>query len=141
MSVKHGTIINNHPYVDILVSANPSAQLHQKHTALIDTGFSGFVSTPIMGATLLGLKAHTATQYVLANGKVSDPVPLAYGFACLESDSFVPGLISLSQNTSTAVGMDFILRCGKALVLMSKSVAMIDGPEFIEALKHAAENE
>jgi predicted aspartyl protease len=106
-----------HPYIDILVS--PDAKATHKHTALIDTGFSGFISLSAAAATKLDLRALATTRYILANGLVSDPIPLAYGYACLEGDSFVQGLFAISEQTSTVIGMNFLTRCGKVLVLSS----------------------
>jgi predicted aspartyl protease len=82
--VRVGSLVNGHPYIEILVS--PDAEKSAKQTALVDTGFSGFISIPIESAKLMGLKAHAAALYTLANGKTSDAVPLAHGYACLEGD-------------------------------------------------------
>jgi predicted aspartyl protease len=108
-----------------------------KLSALVDTGFSGFVSVPIMTGTLLGLEAHTTAIYTLANGKPSDPIPLAYGYACLDGDSYVQGLICFGEHRSTVVGVDFLTRCGKALILFSKGCVMISESDVIAMTKSA----
>jgi len=77
VSVKSGRLIKGHPYIDVLIS--PDGKSSTKFTALIDTGFSGFLSVPVMKGSLLGFKAHTTARYELADGKTSDPFPLAYG--------------------------------------------------------------
>jgi predicted aspartyl protease len=130
---KSGSLISGHPHVEILVSSDGKSS--KKYVALIDTGYSGFVSLPVIASSLLGLKAHTTARYILANGKISDPVPLAYGHACLEGDKFVEGLIAISENTSTIVGMDFLRRGGKALILASEGVVIINEFELMEILK------
>jgi predicted aspartyl protease len=130
--VRAGQIIKGHPYVDVLVS--PDGNASSKLSALIDTGFSGFLSVPVMTASLMGLKAHATARYTLANGKPSDPIPLAYGYACLEGDQFVRGLISFSEHTSTVVGVDFLFRCGKALLLSSRGVVILSEAEIIDAM-------
>ncbi len=71
----------------------------------------------------MGLRPHATTFYTLANGKVSDPVPLANGYACLDGDAFVRGLFSISENTSVVAGMDFLVRCGKVLVIAPAGVS------------------
>jgi predicted aspartyl protease len=90
-----GSVINGHPYIEILVS--PDGKKSAKQTALVDTGFSGFISIPVESAKVMGLKAHATTLYTLANGKISDPVPLAHGYACLEGDPFVQELFSIQS--------------------------------------------
>jgi len=111
-----------------------------KFTALVDTGFSGFLSVPVMTGSLLGLKAHTTARYELADGKTSDPFPLAYGHACLDDDPpFVQGLITLSAHTSTVVGIDFLVRCGKVMLLSSKGIVMVSEADVLAALKAAGE--
>jgi predicted aspartyl protease len=130
--VKAGQIIKGHPHVDVLVS--PDGIAGSKFSALIDTGFSGFLSVPVITASLLGLKTHATARYTLANGKLSDPIPLAYGYACLEGDQFVQGLISLSEHTSTVVGVDFLFRCGKALLLSSRGVVILSEAEIVGAM-------
>ena len=115
MPVRIGSLVNGHPYIEILVS--PDGKKSAKQTALVDTGFSGFISIPAASANLMGLEAHATTLYTLANGKTSEPVPLAHGYACLEGDFFVQGLFSISEHTSTVVGMDFLLRCGRVVIV------------------------
>jgi predicted aspartyl protease len=126
--VRTGSIVNGHPYVEILVS--PDGKKSATQTALIDTGFSGFISMPVESAKLMGLNAHATAFYTLANGKVSDPVPLADGYACLEGDPFVPGLFSISENTSVVVGMDFLARCSKVLVIAPNGVLIVDTAQY-----------
>lgn len=91
-----------------------------------------------MAATILQLKAHTTARYTLANGKLSDPVPLAYGFASLEGEGYIRGLIAISENTSVVVGMSFFTRGGKALILGSGGVVVMDEKELIESVQLAA---
>jgi len=136
VSIKSGPIKLGHPYVNVTVSADQKTG--QTYEAMIDTGFSGFVSLPIMAASLLGLKAHATAKYTLANGKLSDPVPLAYGFACLEGERYVRGLISISENISTVVGMEFLAKGGKALILGSGGVVIMDEKELLQGLELAA---
>lgn len=139
MLVNVGSVIDGHPYIEILVS--PDGKTSTKYDALVDTGFSGFVSLPSMAANLLGLRTHATTRYVLANGKTSDPVPLAYGYACLEGDPFVQGLVSISEHSSSTVGVDFLLRCGKVLMLSTKGVVMVNEAEFFAVMHEMADAE
>jgi predicted aspartyl protease len=126
--VRAGFIVNGHPYIEILVS--PDGKKSAKQTALVDTGFSGFISMPVESARLMGLRAHATALYTLANGRVSDPVPLANGYACIEGDAFARGLFSISENTSVVVGMDFLARCHKVLIVAPTSVVTVDVAEY-----------
>lgn len=117
---------------------SPDGKKSAKQTALVDTGFSGFISIPIESAKLMGLKAHATALYTLANGKTSDPVPLVHGYACLEGDVFVQGLFSISEHASTVAGMDFLVRCGKVLVIAPNGIVTMNEAEFEACLKHAA---
>jgi hypothetical protein len=141
VQVKIGRVVSGHPYIEVLVSTDQKTS--QKLEALVDTGFSGFLSVPVMTASLLGLKAHTTARYTLANGKLSDPIPLAYGFACLDSEDekFVQGLFCLSENASAVVGVDFLLRCGKVMMLSPRGVVMVDEAQFVKAMQTAADLE
>lgn len=91
-----------------------------------------------MAASLLGLKTHATARYLLANGKQSDPIPLAYGYACLEGERYLRGLISISEHSTTVIGMEFLSAAGKALVLTAGGVVIIDEKEFLETLEKAA---
>jgi predicted aspartyl protease len=140
---KVGTIKGGHPYIDILVSADGKASA--KYTALIDTGYSGFVSIPLMEASALGLKAQTTIQYTLADGKTL-AIPHALGHACVEGDPFVEGLIAFSENASALVGVDFLTRCGHILMMSSKGISLVNEKgleaaikELTDATKQAAE--
>ena len=128
MRIKVGTILNGHPYIEIEVS--PDGGKRARQTALVDTGFSGFISVGAASAKLMGLQAHATALYTLANGKVSDPIPLADGYASLEGEEMVRGLFSISENLSVVAGMEFLARCGKVLIIAPTGVATIDTKEY-----------
>jgi predicted aspartyl protease len=129
---KVGSILNGHPYIEILVS--PDGKKSAIQTALIDTGFSGFISMPAQSAKLMGLQAHATTLYTLADGKTSAPVPLAHGYACFAGDPFVQGLFSISEHASVVAGMDFLARCGKVLIIAPNTVVTVETAEFADWL-------
>lgn len=133
MPVKAGKIDKGHPYLEIVVSADDKGP-GIPCVALIDTGFSGFVSLPLTMAATLGLKPHTTTRYTLANGKQSDPVPLARAFACVDGDTLVAGVISISES-DVIVGVEFLRTCGKGLMVFSQGVVVVDEKEFLEGIK------
>ena len=136
MPARAGSIVSGHPYIEIVVS--PDGKKLAKQTALLDTGFSGFISIPMASAKLMGLKAHATALHTLANGKTSDPVPLAHGYACLEGDRLVQGLFSISEHASTVAGMDFLVRCGKVLAIAPTGVVTMNAAEFEAFLKHSS---
>ena len=137
MPARDGVLRRGHPFVEITVSADGKTA-KAKYTALIDTGYSGFVSIPLMAATMLGLRAQTTACYELANGKQSEPIPHALGYACVEGDIYVQGLIAFSGNSSAIVGVDFLTRCGHMLFMSSKGVMLLNEKEVEEAVREAA---
>jgi predicted aspartyl protease len=137
MPTRAGTIKFGHPFVEITVSVD--GKTGTKYEALIDTGYGGFVSLPIVAASTLGLRAHTTTRYTLANGKQSGPVPLAHGYACIEGDPFVKGLVAFSENSFPAVGMEFLTQCGHLLLLSSTGIALANEKEVLAAINEAQE--
>jgi predicted aspartyl protease len=139
VSVRTGSVRGGHPYIDILVS--PDGRTIHKRPALIDTGFGGFISIPISVAARMGLESHASTRYTLADGRPSDPVPLAYGYACVEGDTLTQGLFAISEHTSTVIGMDFIAHCWKVLILFSSGVIIMNWNDFNAALEQAASRE
>ncbi len=133
-----GKLDQGHPYIEITVSLDGKDGTGEKYTALIDTGYSGFVSLPLMAALKLGLQPHTTVQYELANGKVSDPVPMALAHACCCGDGFVSGLVGISEAPSVTVGMEFLRTCGKGLMVFSTGIVVVDEKEFLDSMKAAA---
>ncbi len=138
MPAKAGTVRNGHPFVEVSVSVD--GKTGTKYTALIDTGYSGFLCIPLMAASLLGLRAHTTVHYTLANGKRSDPIPHGYGYAGLVGDPYVRGLIAFSENATAIVGIDFLTRCGHMLILSSKGILLLSEAELQDILKKRAAN-
>jgi predicted aspartyl protease len=142
MLVKQGKLdANGHPYVEIRVSAEDTEGSGATFEALIDTGFTGFVSLPIIAATTLKLQPHTTARYELANGKLCDPIPLARAFACVDGDKFVAGVVSISEHARVLVGVEFLRTCGKSLIFSSDSVGIIDDGEFKKLAEKEAANQ
>ena len=56
------------PAIDLKISG-PFPDVRQGFTAILDTGFAGFVSMPMASAFPLGLSLFGATSVVLADGK------------------------------------------------------------------------
>jgi predicted aspartyl protease len=131
MLIKQGYLdTKGHPYVEIEVSADSNGTNKTTFHALIDTGFTGFVSVSIIAATTLQLKPHTTTRYELANGQLCDPIPLARAFAGLAGDKLVAGVVCISEHSGTIVGVEFLRTCGKSLMLSTEGVIIVDEAEF-----------
>jgi predicted aspartyl protease len=139
MPHKQGKLDKGHPYIEIVVSFDGKVGSGEKFTALIDTGYSGFVSLPIIAATKLGLQPHTTAQYEMANGKLCDPIPLARAYACCEGDTFVAGVVAISEAASVLVGVEFLRTCGKGLMVFSTGIIVVDEKEFLGAMQAAAD--
>jgi len=118
-----------------------SDQVSQEFDAIIDTGFSGFISMPAVQAFPLGLVLTGTTTTILADG--SESVKLtALGTAAVAGESRM-GTILLNLGTSDVlVGTEFIKSFGKTLFLYQKLVALFDNADvtdFIRRMTEAAE--
>lgn len=137
MPARYGHLDKGHPYVKIIVSVD-GVNCCAPFAALVDTGFSDFLSLPLIQATQLGLKPHTTTRYLLADGRPTNPIPVALGYACIEGDNLVSGLISISELGSPIVGVNFLQVCRKGLMILSNTVVFLPEDE-IEAMRKANE--
>lgn len=68
------------------------------------------------------------------------PFPLARAFACIPGDDFVPGLISISEeSTAVLVGVEFLRSCRKGLMVFSNGVVIVDEGEFRDQILRSKE--
>src|SRR5579862_565197 len=101
------------PTVDIEVS-NPIGW-KAKVTALIDTGFDGFLSLPIVEAFAIGLLLRGMIPVTLADGSTQDNL---YCLGTINFDSEQQdGTILIEWQGSALVGMDFIRSFSRQLVV------------------------
>ena len=106
----------------------------KEFTAVIDTGFSGFVSMPMIQAFPLGLPLYGTTTVTLADGK-SQAKLVAHGKAQL-SDKIQFGLVILEGGSSDVlIGVDFLRRFGLALLVMKARIALYDEEQMQQALQ------
>jgi predicted aspartyl protease len=132
MAVKTGYLDNaGHPHIKIKVWGL-SDQFGQEFEAMIDTGFSGYLSLPLVRAFPLALTLFGTTQYELADGSMS-PKLLAHGSIDHEGE-ITSGLIALESNANCGplVGMEFLRQSKKMLLLGKGGVVLLDeSPEVI----------
>jgi len=88
----------------------------QEFDVIIDTGFSGFISMPLVKAFPLGLPLCGTTTVTLADGTQS-PKLTAIGIAEIGKESKT-GVVILEPNSSDIlIGMDFLKTFEKVLIL------------------------
>jgi predicted aspartyl protease len=116
-----------HPYIKIKVWGL-SDKFAQEFEAMIDTGFSGYLSIPLVRAFPLALTLFGTTQYQLADGSMS-PKLLAHGSIDHQGE-VTSGLIALESNSNCGplVGMEFLRQSKKLLLLGRNQVVLVDEP-------------
>jgi len=115
---------NGHPHVRIKVWGF-AEQFAQEFEALIDTGFTGFLSIPLTAAFPLALALVGTTNYQLADGSVS-PRLLAFGTVALEDESAYGTVVLESHSTGLLVGMEFLKKLNRALLVSKAGVWLVD---------------
>lgn len=109
-----GYFENGDPHIDVEVS-NPLGW-KSKLKCLIDTGFSGFLSIPILQAFPIGLILHTTSSVILADGSKSAKLT-CLGAAHLEGEAKV-GLILIEPASDVVLlGMEFLRKFNMQLVV------------------------
>src|SRR5690242_13746171 len=105
--------------------------------AIIDTGFTGFVSIPLIQAFPLGLPLFGTTRLTLADGSTSDRLT-ALGRLTLLGQQTREGLVILEQSsTEVLVGMGFLRAFELALIITKDEVTVFD-EEVLNQLKQQA---
>jgi clan AA aspartic protease len=125
------------PTIDIEVSG-PLEQFKRSFTALVDTGFSGFLSLPMVQAFPLGLILHGTTTVILADGTRQSK------FTCLGDVTFGDqsevGTIIIEPDADEAlVGMEFLKKFKLALLTDADTGSVfLFGSDFIKQALEAA---
>lgn len=105
---------NGHPIIPIEVYGF-SEKISQKYGAMLDTGFSGFLSLPLVYAFKVGLVLSGTASFTLADGS-TDHTLLCFGGIKLNSQKQT-GLISVSKGSDVLLGMEFLRKFNKCLFL------------------------
>jgi predicted aspartyl protease len=108
-----------------------------KFTCIIDTGFTGFLSMPLVEAFPLGLPLCGSTKVILADGSEQAKL-LAQAKAKIgHIENY--GLVILEPSSKDILlGMDFIRSFNATLFVSSSIVALADDSELQQAMAGAA---
>ena len=100
-------------------------QANRDFEAILDTGFTGFLSMPLVQAFPLALILYGTTSVTLADG-TSHHRLTALGTVSMGNER-QPGVIILEpSSTEFLLRMDFLRRFKKALVVSQRSVVLVD---------------
>jgi predicted aspartyl protease len=92
---------------------------------ILDTGFTGFISMPLLSALPLGLILYGTASVELADG--SKQVKLtAQAMAKVEGESEVGVVILEPSSNDVLIGMAFLRLFRRAVLLSSNSVVLVD---------------
>jgi predicted aspartyl protease len=128
MAVKIGYLdASGHPHVKVRIWGL-SEQFAQEFEAMIDTGFTGFLSIPITAAFPLALTLFGTTNYELADGSIS-PKLLGYGTVELEGEQAEGSIVLESKSNGLLLGMEFLRKLNKALIVSKNGVVLADEPD------------
>jgi predicted aspartyl protease len=103
--------------------------VEQELDAIVDTGFTGFLSMPMVDAFPLGLVLYGTTTTILADGSTSYKL-MAVGTACVGQESKL-GIVLLNMGagpSAVLIGMEFLRIFNKSLLLIRENVILVDSP-------------
>ena len=121
------------PAIDLEI-CGPFPDIRQSFTAIIDTGFTGFVSIPLTQAFPLGLSLVGTTSVVLADGKTQVKL-LALCKAFLANEARTGSVILEPSSTEVLVGMEFMSAFQKTLVVDDEGALLVDSAWIREKLQ------
>jgi predicted aspartyl protease len=109
-------------------------QAKREFDAIVDTGFTGFLSMPLVQAFPLGLILIGTTSVVLADGSSSEKL-MALGRITL-GDRTETGIVLLGGNQSDVlVGMQFLRTFQRTFFLTEARFFLIDNEEIKKAMQ------
>ncbi len=115
---------NGHPIIPIEVYGY-SEKISLKFEAMLDTGFSGFLSLPLVYAFKVGLILTSTASFTLADGSTEHTL-LCFGGIKLNGQKQT-GLISVSKGNDALLGMEFLRKFDKLLFLdCSKNIVRLE---------------
>jgi predicted aspartyl protease len=93
------------------------------YEAILDTGFTGFLSIPLLQAISLGLILHGTTTISLADGSTAYRLT-ARGKITVEGEEKVGVVILEPTSTELLLGMGFLRQFKKAVIVSEFGVAL-----------------
>lgn len=93
--------------------------------AVLDTGFSGFLSLPLIQAIKLGLVLHGTTFVTLADGSQSFKLT-AKGMVAIKGESQIGVAILEPSSTEILLGMGFLRLFNRALYVSHDAIIVTD---------------
>ena len=94
-------------------------------TGIIDTGFTGFLQLPLARAIELALPLEGTTTVTLADGSTAAKL-LATGTVELDGEEQDGTVIVEFGSSEILIGMDFLRRFGKTLIVSRTAVLLMD---------------
>ncbi len=98
---------------------------------IVDTGFAGFLSIPILEARRLGIQPYTHLNCIFADGRTRS-MPIGVGNVELSETETYRGTTILSEAADALLGMEFFRQAQKALYLDRQSVVLMDKTDIRE---------
>jgi predicted aspartyl protease len=105
--------------------------------ATIDTGFTGFLSIPLLKAIPLGLLLYGTTGITFADGSTTYRLT-AKAQITVENESQIGIAILEPKSEDVLIGMEFLRLFKKAFFIVKDGVALLD-ETFIEQIAKAAQ--
>ncbi len=102
--------------------------------AILDTGFTGFLSIPLVQAIRLGLVLHGTTKVTLADGSQAYKLT-ARGKIVVGGESKIGVAILENKGTDLLLGMSFLRQFGRTLLVSQAGVSLMTGQELKRALQ------
>lgn len=105
-----------------------------EYEAILDTGFTGFLSMPLLEAIRLGLVLHGTTKVSLADGSHNFRLT-ARGQIEVKGEKRIGVVILESSSTELLLGMAFLRQFGKVVLVSQYGVILQDEKELLRAIK------
>lgn len=95
-----------------------------EYIGIIDTGFTGFIQVPFSVAFALGIPLDGTNTFTLANG-AKHVALMGLVFATFSGREEL-GVAVLSTSSDILIGMDFLRRFNRALVVSQNGIFLVD---------------